>query len=170
MHLKEIFGGIWMKKKILLSMLMMFLMTSLIGCGVMMKTNDSNLQNGAISTIEKSIKYKDGSYEAKTPIDGEGFYTTAKVTVSGGKISEVDWIIFDNYRGSRPFDASYEKVYVGNEVYIQQSRSDWKGSRNYGQRLIETQDLGKVDVVTGATWTNKKFKEAVGLALEKAKE
>lgn len=117
---------------------------------------------------EKESEYKDGTYEAKTDIDGEGFYTEASVTVENGLIAKVDWTIYDS-GNKRPFDETYEEVYVGNDHYIQQSRDDWKGSRKYSSDLIESQDLEEVDAVSGATWTNGKFKEAVGLALEKAK-
>jgi major membrane immunogen (membrane-anchored lipoprotein) len=158
-----------MKKKIVGLIILSLLMAFMIGCGVIMDTNDNTTQTGGNSSKESSIKYKDGIYEVNTPIDGEGFYTSATLTIKEGKIYNVDWTILDSYRSDRPFDASYERVYAGNSTYIEQCRSDWKGSRGYGPKLIETQDLGKVDVVTGATWTNKKFKEAMELALEKAK-
>ena len=63
---------------------------------------------------------------------------------------------------------STKRFFAGNDYYTEQSRSDWKGSRTYGHKLIETQDPDGVDAVSGATWTNKKFREIVEMALKEA--
>jgi major membrane immunogen (membrane-anchored lipoprotein) len=70
----------------------------------------------------------------------------------------------------RVFDESYEEVFTGNDLYMQQSRDDWTGSRGYSDALIEKQDVEEVDAVSNATWTNRKFKEFVRLTLAQATE
>jgi len=112
--------------------------------------------------------YRDGTYKAQTEPDYEGYYTKAEVTVKDGKTTAVDWTIYDANRNDKPFDEKYEVVFTGNEYFTEQSRSDWKGSRTYGPKLIETQDPDEVDAVSGATWTNGKFREIVKKALEEA--
>jgi major membrane immunogen (membrane-anchored lipoprotein) len=121
------------------------------------------------STAE-AVMYRDGTYKAQTQPDYEGYFTKAEVTVKDGKIVSVDWSIYDANRNDKPFDEKYEEVFAGNDYYTEQSRSDWKGSRTYGPKLIETQDPDGVDAVSGATWTNKKFREIVKVALEEAEK
>ncbi len=114
--------------------------------------------------------YKDGVYTVETPLDYEKYYTKATVTIEGGKITSLDWTIIDTGHDDVPFDEEYYNVMEPyGELYVQQAKDDWSGSRGYSDVLIKTQDVDQVDAVSGATWTNKKFKEVVRLALRKAK-
>lgn len=116
--------------------------------------------------------YKDGVYEVQTPVDGEKYYVKATVTIKGGKITTADWTIYDAGNGDVPFDGDYYKVFEklnADAVYVQQAKDDWAGSRGYADDLIKTQDLTKVDAVSGATWANREFKMVIKLALDKAK-
>ncbi|MDP4094530.1 MAG: FMN-binding protein [Bacillota bacterium] len=149
----------------------------IVGCGS--KDNSTNTSTAGVvsnsmsgttnSTITqtKSSVYKDGIYEVATSPDDEGYITNAKVTITGGKISTVDWYIID--KDGKIFDEKYEEVFAGNKEYQQQCRNDLKGAKTYGPELIKSQDIVKVDAISGATWSNKKFKEVVTLALNKAK-
>ena len=114
-------------------------------------------------------KYKEGVYEVQDTPDYEGYYCKAKVTIANNQIVNVEWNIFDQGRKDRVFDETYEEVYAGNTVYQQQCRDNLKGAKTYGAKLIETQDLNKVDSISGATWSYKKFKKIMELALEQAK-
>lgn len=118
---------------------------------------------------EGTTVYQDGVYEVQTEPDYEKYYTKATVTIEGGKITSVDWTIYDEGNDNVPFDSEYYKILAPyGAVYEQQGKDDWAGSRGYTDALIESQDVDKVDAVSGATWTNKKFKEIVKMALEKA--
>jgi major membrane immunogen (membrane-anchored lipoprotein) len=152
-------GNKEMKKKSIELVICMVIAASLISCG-----------GKLVSTAEVSSRLKDGIYTVETNPDSEGFFEKATVKINGGKITAVDWGIFDSARSNKPFDDKYEEVYAGNAAYIQQSRNDWKGSRGYGPKLIETQDINKVDIVSGATWTHKKFERVVKMALNDAKK
>lgn len=122
-----------------------------------------------ITEAAVSFAYKDGVYEVETPLDAEKYYTKATVTIEGGKITSADWTIYDSARKDTPFDDQYYKIMAEyDDLYAQQSKDDWSGSRGYSDTLITSQDIDQVDAVSGATWTNKKFKEAVKLALDEA--
>ncbi len=112
--------------------------------------------------------YRNGLYEASLPADYEGYSTTAAVSVTANRIVVVNWSIYDE-RNKRYFDDTYEEVFTGNPVYIQQCRDDRRGMAIYAERLIETQELDSVDCVTHATWTWNKFKTVTGKALKDAK-
>ena len=120
-------------------------------------------------TTTAVVTYKDGIYEAKTGVDGEGYYTQAKIEIKDGKIISVDWKIVDDVR-KRDFDDTYEEVFIGNEAYINQSRGDMIGVNSYGPLLIEAQKLSDVDAISGATWSYGKFKSVIHKVLQEAAE
>jgi major membrane immunogen (membrane-anchored lipoprotein) len=116
---------------------------------------------------ELSGNYIDGFYHGQTLIDHEGYTALANVEVTRARISVVDWQIYDTYRKIF-FNADYEKVYAGNELYIRQCRDNMVGMNVFGPELIETQDLNEVDNITGATWCYRKFKEVMQITLKDA--
>jgi len=113
--------------------------------------------------------YRDGTYEAQDKPDVEGYYAKAKIVVADGKITTVEWNIFDKYRNDRIFDETYEEVFAGNTLYQEQCRKDLAGAKIYGSKLVETQNLDNVDAISGATWAHKKFVNIMKPALEQAK-
>lgn len=123
-----------------------------------------------VAASAASAKYKNGVYEVQDKPDGEGYYCKAQVTIANDQIVGVEWNIYDRPRNDRLFDETYEGVFAGNALYQQQCRDDLAGAKTYGATLIKTQDLGKVDAISGATWSNKKFKKIMEMALEQAKQ
>lgn len=132
----------------------------------MRKQEDVDTKN-IVASVNDEIKYKDGEYEVKSDRDYQDFYCKAKVTIKNNKVINVEWNIYDV--NDRVFDESYEEVYVGEPIYQQQCRDDLKGAKTYGPKLVEVQNIKKVDAISGATWANEMFKLVISLALEKAK-
>ena len=113
--------------------------------------------------------YRDGVYQGKSRAGyvQEPYVGFIKIEISKGKISKVDFEIRDTLN-HEIFDSNYEKHYVGNQVYIEQCRHDWKEVQNYPKRLLETQHIEKVDAVSGATWSYNIFKQSTLAALKNA--
>ncbi|HWT73584.1 MAG TPA: FMN-binding protein [Mobilitalea sp.] len=165
-----------MKKQMVAFVVSSLIASSLAGCEA--KTDKDSISTENVitpaATVTPAAKedvaaiYKDGTYTTQTDPDYEGFYEKATIEVDNGLITSVDWGIYDSTRNDKPFDENYEEVYTGQDEYVEQCRSDWKGSRSYAADLIATQDVTKVDAVSGATWTNKLFKGVVNKALEDA--
>lgn len=65
------------------------------------------------------------------------------------------------------FDEKYEKHFIGNELYTNQCRNDWKGVQSYPEKLLKSQRLDDLDAVTGATWSYNIFKSSISIALQK---
>jgi major membrane immunogen (membrane-anchored lipoprotein) len=148
----------------------LMLISVLTGCN---KHND-NTESFNVQTQSKAaptkpspiLMYKDGSYSAITEPDYEGYYCKVNMTVKNHIITEFKWNIYDS-RGT-VFDEKYEKVFEGDDYYMQQCRDDLKGAKTYGPKLIQTQALSKVDAVSAATWAWKKFSEAADAVIEEA--
>jgi major membrane immunogen (membrane-anchored lipoprotein) len=114
------------------------------------------------------VFYKDGVYTGKSQshYTKEPYVGQVKIIIKEGKISSVNFSISDTAK-KELFDEKYERYFIGNNEYIQQCREDWKGVQTYPAKLIEKQDIDKVDAITGATWSYNIFKASVKEALKK---
>ena len=115
--------------------------------------------------------YHDGIYEGKS---GAGYihepYTgMVKIEIKNSHFTKIDFSIMDTLN-NEIFDSTYWKHYIGNKIYIAQCRQDWKGVLYYPRRLIETQDIEKVDAISGATWSYNLFKQSTLMALKAAND
>ncbi len=113
-----------------------------------------------------STAYKDGEYSAKSDADERGNWGEIKIKVSDGKISEVDFKEF--VKGGAEKDENYGKG--GDEVNYKKAQDALKAAKGYAPKLVETQDVDKVDVVSGATSSHTLFKTIANKALEGAKK
>lgn len=110
--------------------------------------------------------YQDGKYQGRSEPDKRGSYGTINITVDGGKITDVDYKEYQNDGALK--DENYQKG-ADKEVY-ELAQKAVKGTATYGKKLVEVQDVDKVDAVSGATNSNKQFKDAANKALENAKK
>jgi major membrane immunogen (membrane-anchored lipoprotein) len=121
-------------------------------------------------TQDSVIKYKDGTYfgQSRAKYIYEPFWGSVHLTLKDGSVTDIRFVIRDSSL-HETFDGNYEKHFIGNAVYTQQSRNDWKGVQLYPKVFSEKQDLNKVDAVSGATWSYNIFKASVNEALKTAK-
>ena len=115
--------------------------------------------------------YPDGTFsgQSRSHYTDEPYWGSVSVTIKNALIKSVVFTIRDSAL-NEPFDSIYEKHFQGNDLYIQQCRNDWKGVQAYPGRLIKTQDINKIDAITGATWSFNIFRASLEDALEKAKK
>jgi major membrane immunogen (membrane-anchored lipoprotein) len=118
--------------------------------------------------------YQDGIFKYKTKPDRFGFQTKIEIRFLQDKAVELNWHIYDT-GVNRIFDKSYENI-LDSQEFKEKCRSDYIGHLKYAPQLLEKQggvlepeDADKVDVVTGATWSHKKFNQVVKETLAKAK-
>lgn len=127
------------------------------------KTKDTVLQ-------DTSSIYKDGSYEGRSRsfYTDEPYWGIARITLKNGSLTGINFMIRDSNL-HETFNENYEKHFEGNPVYIQQSRNDWKGVQAYPKKLSETQNVNKIDAISGATWSYNIFRASVNEALKNTK-
>jgi major membrane immunogen (membrane-anchored lipoprotein) len=116
------------------------------------------------------VSYKDGTYEGRSRAKYiyEPYWGNVKITLKNGHFTEIRFVIRDS-NAHEKFDQNYEKHFIGNPEYIQQSRNDWKGVQTYPEKLSEKQDINKVDAISGATWSYNIFRASVNDALINAR-
>ncbi|AIN94665.1 FMN-binding protein [Treponema putidum] len=118
---------------------------------------------------KKSIKYKDGVYTALSSIkDDWGGTAEVKIKIEEGKIVECTFLSYEkngNLKGPE-----YGKVdgVIKNIGLYKIAQASVLRSAEYGQKLVETQNIDEVDVIAGASISYKLFKDAVENALRGA--
>ena len=126
--------------------------------------------NNPKASLPEMKKYEDGVYEASLPFDGKyKFDAHAKITVKNGLI--VDVVFWERQQDT---DRLKGKAYIESETKVW--GESWRagvtaavaGMRQYPGRLIAAQDIDKVDAVSGATYSYKKFVQVVKMALTDA--
>jgi major membrane immunogen (membrane-anchored lipoprotein) len=122
------------------------------------------------TSLDSTAICKDGTYEgmSRAKYTYEPYWGIVQLTIKNGSIDKVSFSIRDSSLHEN-FDGQYEKHFEGNDVYIQQSRNDWKGVQTYPKMLSEKQDLNKIDAISGATWSYNIFRASVDEALKNAK-
>jgi len=120
--------------------------------------------------FQKSGPYLDGVYKANSQAQYtyEPYVGYVTITIKNGWPIDAEFKIVDTAK-NEPFDERYEKNFEGNQHYIDQCRSDLRGTKAYPEFLTKEKDIDKVDAITGATWSYNIFKEAVNKALMMAK-
>ena len=115
--------------------------------------------------------YHDGIYEGKSRARyvQEPYVGFVRIEIFKGHLAKIDFKIVDTLN-NEIFDGNYEKHYTGNQTYIEQCRHDWKGVQEYPIRLLETQNIERVDAVSGATWSYNIFKQSALIALKNASD
>lgn len=153
-------------KKILITLIVLPLVYMLISS----KNPDKN-SDPLKSVLQDTVTaYKDGNWEgmSRASYTNEPYWGIVRLTVKKGKLTSVLFFVRDSNL-HETFDAKYEKHFEGNPEYIQQSRNDWKGVQVYPGKLMDKQDINKVDAMSGATWSYDIFRASVENALKKAK-
>ena len=131
--------------------------------------NAQDIKNADKAIQDTSIKFKDGTYEGKSRAyyTDEPFWGSVQITLLNGSFSDIRFTIRDSSL-HETFNGDYEKHFQGNPVYIEQCRKDWNGVQTYPKKLSATQNLDKVDAMSGATWSYNIFKESAKEALKSA--
>jgi major membrane immunogen (membrane-anchored lipoprotein) len=154
-------------KKLINSSPIVFLLIMFISTST---SSGQDIKTPSGTVKDTSAKYKDGTYEGKSRAAyvSEPYWGIIRLTLKNGKFTEINFIIRDSSL-HETFNEKYEKHFEGNPEYIQQSRNDWKGVQSYPGKLSDKQDINKVDVISGATWSYNIFKASADEALKNAK-
>ncbi len=157
-----------MKRAVTLIAISVTLVSLLCACGGQPVSDSQASESPSAADVSASTgAYKDGTYQYTGKKDGEGYLVEGTMVISDGLIQSMEWQIVDDHR-HRVFDETYEEVF-GNDTYKQQCRDDLSGMKTYAPALIDKQEVGDVDAVSGATWSYGKFQEAAAALLEQAK-
>ena len=111
----------------------------------------------SVQETQTAVRYKDGIYKAVSGIkDDWGGNAEVTITIKDGKITDCEFL-------------SYEKDGTLKGEDYGKTDGVIKNAEKYGSKLVETQQLDKVDAIAGATVSYELFENVVGIALKQAK-
>lgn len=155
-------------KKRLIAVAVLLAAGSLFGCQKSDKTKDETTNNS--KATEAEISYKDGEYQGKSEIDEWGGYVTTTIVVKDGKIESATLENYDKDEKIKDETYGMEDGVIKNEGLYKIQQNAVEGAKEYPSKLIEKQDVEKIDVIAGATVSLKSYKEAVNAALKDAEK
>lgn len=114
------------------------------------------------STTDKNMNHKDGTYKASDDYDKYGWKAEISITYENGKIVNVVFNEVDKDGRNKNEDKEYaEKMKKASGITPKDVQVKLE------KELISKQDIDKVDVVTGATYTSERFKKLAKKAMDK---
>ncbi|MGP1437831.1 MAG: FMN-binding protein [Treponema sp.] len=119
---------------------------------------------------ESSMQYIDGIYKAVSSIKDEwGGSAEVEIIVKDGKITSCVFVSYE--QDGKIKDAEYGKNdgVIKNMGLYKIAQNAVSQSNKYGDMLVQTQDIEKLDALSGATISFALFKDAVNQIVEKAK-
>jgi major membrane immunogen (membrane-anchored lipoprotein) len=133
---------------------------------LILPTSISMSAQDSVKTNSFSI-LKDGSYTgySRSIYTAEPYWGIVRFSVMDGKMTDISFMIRDSSL-HETFNNAYASHFAGNEEYIQQTKNDWNGVKTYPARLRKKQDINKVDVISGATWSYNIFRDSFKEALK----
>jgi major membrane immunogen (membrane-anchored lipoprotein) len=149
-------------KKILAFPLICLLAASLItGCG----GNKNNTSDKSNDNTNPVASYKDGTYHAEFDrYDPRNWIPYVDVTIKDGKITKAYYDYTDETGAKRTEDKTYIEGFSG----ANKGMTPRQAFDKLGTELVDSQDISKVDAVSGATHSSRNFTKLVPAALEKA--
>jgi major membrane immunogen (membrane-anchored lipoprotein) len=139
----------------------------LTGCGQKEKAVEDHSGHTSPAATH-SATYKDGTYTAQSTPDERGAVGELTMTIQQGKITQAD------YKGiqkdGKIKDADYGKTNgkIENQEFYNKAQHALKAAGTYAPKLLETQNVDKIDSISGATVSYKQFSEATKKALAQA--
>jgi major membrane immunogen (membrane-anchored lipoprotein) len=118
--------------------------------------------NKPVAGRDSVLIYPDGIYSglSRAIYIDEPYWGLVKFTIAKGRFTDISFGIRDSSL-HEPFDGRYEKHFEGNPDFVQQSRNDWAGVQAYPVKLSKAQDTGRLDAISGATWSFNIFRAAI---------
>lgn len=138
--------------------------------GCSKKEATTNEQKQAVAKAEQAVHYKDGTFHAFTGIkDDWGGNAEVTITVVNGKITTCEFLSYDKDGKLKDEDYGKTNGVIKNVGLYKIAQAALEGAAQYGQKLIQTQQLDMVDAIAGATVSHELFQNAAGIALRQAK-
>ena len=147
-------------KKFWIAMLI-FTMQILVGCG-----ENSAEKNPPPKKIFDLSSAKDGTYTAESSRDEKLGKSILTLTIKDKKIIDAQFTGYDLFGNEKGED--YGSLTGKDSADYKKAQVAVKAIKNYPQQLIETQDLYKVDAISGAIISYSQFVETSEKILSEA--
>ena len=132
--------------------------------------NEGTAAQSQEQAAQSTVRYKDGVYKAVSGItDDWGGTAEVTITVNDGKITACELLLYEKDGTLKGEDYGKTDGVIKNAGLYKIAQDAIKNAAKYGMKLVETQQLDKVDAISGATVSHELFQNAAGIALRQAK-
>lgn len=121
--------------------------------------------------VKTPVLYPDGIYTgySQSVYTSEPFWGYANIKIVNGSITQIYFTIRDSVLHETVDSVYGTRHYADIPLYMQQCINEEHGIEKYPQLLIGSQDIEKVDAISGATWSHNIFKATVKEAFKSCK-
>ena len=111
---------------------------------------------------------KNGTYTAESSRDEKLGKSTLTLTIKDKKIIDAQFTGYDLFGNEK--DETYGEILGKDSADYKKAQIAVQAIKNYPVQLLETQDLNKVDAISGASISYSQFKETAEKILSEATE
>ncbi|MDR2662372.1 MAG: FMN-binding protein [Treponema sp.] len=117
-----------------------------------------------------SPRYADGVFTGRSGVDDTGAYADVTITIQNGLVAACRFVTIQ--KDGTVKDENYGKVNgeISNADYYAKAQLAVRAMKTYEEQYLQSGDLDRVDIISGATIAYNQFTEAVENALEAAKQ
>lgn len=134
-------------------------------CGCGSDKSDTTAPKPAQNKIDLS-KTKDGTYTVESSLDEKLGKSVLTLTIKDKKITAAEFTGYDLFGNAK--DEEYGSLTGKDSADYKKAQVAVKAIKTYPQQLVETQDLSKVDAISGASISYSQFVETTTTALNEA--
>lgn len=109
---------------------------------------------------------KDGTYTVESSLDDEFGKSVLTLTIKDKKIVSAEFAGYDLFGKLK--DENYGSLTGKDSADYEKAQTAVKSTKIYPAQLVETQDLSKVDAISGASISYGQFVETANIALDEA--
>ena len=136
------------------------------GCGDDAAKNEPK-DSGAQGVLSQA---KDGTYNGESSENSEYGHGKIAITIKDHKIESATYFGVDKDGTIKGEDYGKKNGQVSDAQNYKKAQNAVKANATYGAQLVERQQPGKVDAISGATISYEQFIEASTKALDEAKK
>ena len=133
-----------------------------IGCG------ENSVEKIPQKKIFDLSDAKDGTYTAESSRDEKLGKSVLTVTIKDKKIIDAKFTGYDLLGNEK--NENYGEIFGKESADYKKAQVAANAIKNYPAQLLETQDLNKVDAISGASISYEQFKETAEKILSEAKK
>jgi major membrane immunogen (membrane-anchored lipoprotein) len=115
-------------------------------------------------------RYKDGIYSGRSAEDDTGAWGEVTIAIADGAVSACDFITREKDGTIKGEDYGKINGVIASQDYYDKAQLAVRAMEQYAREYVEKQRLKDIDAVSGATIAYDQFNEAVGYALEQARQ
>ena len=114
--------------------------------------------------------YRDGVYSGRSGEDDTGAWGEVVITIAEGRIAACEFVTREKDGTVKGEDYGKINGEIASQDYYDKAQLAVRAMGQYAKDFVEKQRLKDVDAISGATIAWDQFNEAVGYALENARQ